>query len=628
MKRLHITILTVLVSMVGFVSCTDLEENIYSQIVKSNYYIDKQSVESAVLRAHEHGDNVMWRGDVMLLEELTGDQHVWTQKGRHGYDDGNWDRLHRHTWTYIQGQINGGWQSCFQGISQANVVLRDFNTVDFRAIGITEAEEDGYKAELRILRAWYYYFLLDLYRNVPIATEETGEDELVPQGTAKELFDFLVKDITTNIPKLPKENRISRWTQAPAAALLARLYLNAKVYINEDHTDDCIKVCNDIINGIYGKYSLDSDYRGPFTSGIDGYHSPENLFEFKHQYGELQQYTWWDHASHYAANKYLGASGGGWNAILLTPSRDLQGNIYDNSATGLGNPYENFEPTDIRRTPFALHAKDSKGFRYDGYFLKGLMRNVNSAGNGYIDYNFSNLNKSTNVNGQEEWGGNPLVFVDQVGRFSEDPAIKSMSQAQRADFLINTVAKRGYFSTTATEVTSKQADAYPQDKGSNVFLGEENSGLRMNKFPYLPEITGQFRSQCTPEVRLAEIYYTLAECYYRKGDKVKACELLDAVRQRYFKAEDWDAVSYVKHPEKLTDVEFLKEWGREFIGERRRRIDLVRWGRFGDAWWAKLPDSSLGDNKERTYFPIPQRQLNATPNLKQTTPGWEGATDK
>lgn len=223
--------ISVLAGLLTLVSCTDLDEKLYSQLAKDNYYVDQQSVEAAVLRAHEHGDNVCWRGSIFLLEELTADQFVWTQKGRHGYDDGQWDRLHRHTWNYIQGDVNGAWQGAFQGVSQCNVVLRDFNNVDFRSIGVSEELEKSYKAELHVLRAWYYYFLLDLFRNVPIATEEYGETELVPQGTAKELFDFLVKDLTASIPDLPKQKRLSRWTQAPAAALLARLYLNAQVYV-------------------------------------------------------------------------------------------------------------------------------------------------------------------------------------------------------------------------------------------------------------------------------------------------------------------------------------------------------------------------------------------------------------
>ena len=74
------------------------------------------------------------------------------------------------------------------------------------------------------------------------------------------------------------------------------------------------------------------------------------------------------------------------------------------------------------------------------------------------------------------------------------------------------------------------------------------------------------------------------------------------------------------NPDKLTDAELLDEWGREFIGERRRRIDLIRWNKFHEEWWNKGKDAT---DKEYSYFPIPQNQLNASPILKQTTPGWE-----
>ena len=46
-------------------SCTNLDEELFSQLAKDNYYVDKQSVESAVLRAHELGDNVTWTGSNM-----------------------------------------------------------------------------------------------------------------------------------------------------------------------------------------------------------------------------------------------------------------------------------------------------------------------------------------------------------------------------------------------------------------------------------------------------------------------------------------------------------------------------------------------------------------------------------
>ena len=606
MKNIKLLCAAGLVGAMSLASCTDLTENIYSDLTKDNFYVDKLSVESAVLRCFEHSDNVTWRGDIWKLQELTGDHFVWTQKGRHGYDDGMWIRLHEHKWNYIQAQINGAWVQSYQCISQVNTVLRDFNTLDFSKIGVTEEEKAAYYSDLRVLRAWYYMFLLDFFRQVPVATEQQGAEEIVPQSTANEVYAFIESEIKEALPTLPKEKRLGRWTQGPAAALLVRLYLNSQVWIGEDHYSDCKKVAEDIIAGKYGSYSINqNDYRDPFRSGIAGYESPENMFEFWHQRGRLEQHTMWGDCMHYTAAQTIGSDGGGNNGIHLQPSRDFQGKVYE-FASGVGNPFEKYAKCDYRVQPF--RTTDPKG-GYEGFFLQGMQMKYDQAKMfGFTD---------EYVKGTEEYSGMPLVFVDQVGRFSEQAQLKKQSgesdDAYKARYekYMYEVAERGYFVCNDANVIAKE---------SQVTTGEENSGYRFIKFPYLPDHDGLFRSSSTPEVRLSEIYYSLAECYYREGNKAKAAQLLDYVRVRNYPADQWSKYSYVANPAKLTDAEFLDEWGREFIGERRRRPDLIRWGKFDDPWWNKGQDAT---DKEYSYFPIPQRQLNASPILKQTTPGWE-----
>ena len=67
----------------------------------------------------------------------------------------------------------------------------------------------------------------------------------------------------------------------------------------------------------------------------------------------------------------------------------------------------------------------------------------------------------------------------------------------------------------------------------------------------------------------------------------------------------------------LTEDEFVNELSREFLGERHRRTDLIRWNKYGNEWWDKPLDKR--DNK---VFPIPARALNSNPLLKQTTDGF------
>jgi hypothetical protein len=63
----------------------------------------------------------------------------------------------------------------------------------------------------------------------------------------------------------------------------------------------------------------------------------------------------------------------------------------------------------------------------------------------------------------------------------------------------------------------------------------------------------------------------------------------------------------------------LDEWGREFLGEGRRRIDMIRWGVFNTGtWWDKQPD---GDDHTKIY-PIGYDVINLSPQLKQN-PGYK-----
>jgi starch-binding outer membrane protein, SusD/RagB family len=230
----------------------------------------------------------------------------------------------------------------------------------------------------------------------------------------------------------------------------------------------------------------------------------------------------------------------------------------------LGMPYESYSNDDKRKRPFET---TGKGVNYEGFFLIGQQYEYNYD----KDYSFDSTKK---VLGTEEYNGRPLIFVDQVGRFSEKPG--------------------GRWS-----------------EGSHVTTGEENSGVRLIKFPWLPMSKDFFQFNSAPEIRLAEIYYALAECKYRAGDKAAAAVLMDAVRKRNFSENTWAAHSYETNLASLTDNEFIKDLGREFIGERHRRTDLVRWGRFGDSWWDKPVDT-----KDRSVFPIPARALNSNPLLK------------
>ncbi len=142
--------------------------------------------------------------------------------------------------------------------------------------------------------------------------------------------------------------------------------------------------------------------------------------------------------------------------------------------------------------------------------------------------------------------------------------------------------------------------------------GEENSGARSIKYEIQPGTTGDMNNDWVM-FRYSEVIYNKAEALMRKnGGKAtqEVVDMINSVRQRSFKAEDWEKAKYTTAT--LTMDEFLAEKGREFAFEGIRRTDLVRFNKFvTTSWW----DKTASNEPKRNIFPIPQRQLDANANL-------------
>jgi hypothetical protein len=118
-----------------------------------------------------------------------------------------------------------------------------------------------------------------------------------------------------------------------------------------------------------------------------------------------------------------------------------------------------------------------------------------------------------------------------------------------------------------------------------------------------------------PLVRLAEIYYMLAECEYRLGNKARAAELFNTVRKRNFiDGNDPNPVTV----ENIDKYRILDEWLIEFLGEKRRRTDLIRWDAYvTEDWW----DHKATNNKNLNRFPIGDKVISSN-NLIEQNPGY------
>lgn len=563
------------VSVMALGSCTDLDETLYDQVGSENYYNTKMDVIRATFRPFEHA---FWSiGSRHVLNELTADQLITPTRDGWWYDGGKWERLHYHTWTVDDlGEAQTEWNGCFQGIMQCNLVIEDLSNFTPERFGFTQLEFDNLKAQCRALRAWFYIRLLDAFRNVPLVTTYSDMPNN-PQEKPAVVFKFIEDELKECTRLLVRKDGLGsngqlqgQWTQAAAAALLVRLYLNAEVYIGESRYDDCATVAQDIIDGVYGDYAVADRWDAAFDWDNDK--CDEVIFGFPASKG----YTHW----HYDGDSYGWTvpskaadffhdtkSGVGHNTkYAASPSYDLDGNLYSYE---LGMPVQNFRkyPGDERMKLY----RNLGGSRREGMFLYG-----------YLEYQDEETGATKRLRAPEV--PYDLYIRDAVGKFQ-----------------------------------SLAPDKWPSDKNSILMNGDHNSGWHFVKYPFYDDNdANQLESDYT-EIRLPEVIYSLAECKMRAGDRVGAAKLLNSVRKRNYPAESLDDVLYSPDGKvRFDEKEMLAEWGREFFAESRRRIDLIRFGKFNTGrWWDKTPDA---DN-HTAIFPITRTILNSNSILVQN-PGY------
>ena len=151
--------------------------------------------------------------------------------------------------------VLSAWRYCYQGIASVNGIIFQVDNSELS----DEAKEPIF-AELRAVRAYYYYLLLDMYGNVPIVTD-FEETELPSNSTREELFTFIEKELIEITPLLSDDILYGRFTQNVANTLLARLYLNAEVFTGVARWQDCINACERISG-----YTLEPDYFANFAT--------------------------------------------------------------------------------------------------------------------------------------------------------------------------------------------------------------------------------------------------------------------------------------------------------------------------------------------------------------------------
>ena len=253
--------ITLVLSLV-MTGCTNLEEEVYSEVTEDSFIPAESDIIAVMASAYTPLRFIMgWQGWFDLQEESA--DIIVTPTRPNGWDDGGtYKRMHFHKWDNTQWQPRNTWITCFNGINSVNRVILQ---IESGRLPVSEEQAISIISEMRALRALYYSMLVDTHGNVPIISSYS--DELPIQNTRKEVYDFIVSELTEVIPTLIETVDMStygRMTKWAAYHVLAKMYLNAEVYTGTSEWEKCIAACDEIIGS--GEFLLSGNYREIFDA--------------------------------------------------------------------------------------------------------------------------------------------------------------------------------------------------------------------------------------------------------------------------------------------------------------------------------------------------------------------------
>lgn len=338
--------LSILALSLSLTSC--LDETPKDQIPETEIYDSANSLYvNAVaslynyIGAHEEGEGLQGtcRG-IYDYNTLTTDEAIIPIRGGNWYDGGLWENMYNHTWTATDTDLYNVWKYLYKVIVLST---KSLETIEKHKALLTEQQRVDYAAEVRAVRAMYYYYAMDMFGRIPILQSSTQKTADIRQSNRSDVFWYVVKELQDVAPLLANEhsnlqgNYYGRVTRPVAWFLLAKLSLNAEVYTDDDWTDSsrpdgktimfdiegnkknawqtCVHYC-DLITA--AGYTLEADYTKNFAVHNEG--STENIFTIpldKILY--LNEFHYLFRSRHYAhGGAYSGASENGTCATLHT----------------------------------------------------------------------------------------------------------------------------------------------------------------------------------------------------------------------------------------------------------------------------------------------------------------------
>lgn len=251
MKKISLYSISVAIVTLLFSSCSAfLEEKPQDKITEDEAYANSTmiyltAVASLYTKVGASGGGWGLQGTdrgIYDLNTFTTDEAMLPTRGGDWNDGGVWRNIFQHKWGTTNDLLEASWNYLYQVIALANASLEKMSYY-------YEQDHDKYSAippymaEVRALRAMYYYYLLDFFARVPLVTSTNVELKDVEQSERIDIFNFVKKELEETVGLLnPSHSNLAgmyygRMTQPVVYYLLAKLALNSEVYTDNDWTD-------------------------------------------------------------------------------------------------------------------------------------------------------------------------------------------------------------------------------------------------------------------------------------------------------------------------------------------------------------------------------------------------------
>ena len=239
---------TIHCSLFTIISSCSLDENPKDQIPEEEAYADAGALyRNTVATLYNYiggatdgqGLQGTCRG-IYDLQTFGSDEAMIPTRGTDWYDGGIWQELYRHDWTPGHPMLGNAWSYLYKVITLCN---RSLELLESHQHLLDEVQYVEYTAEVRALRAIYYWYLMDLFGRIPIITTSKTSLSQLQQMPRSQIFKFVCTELQQVCPYLHHENSArpgdyyGRVTYHVACFVLAKLMLNAEVYLDNNWTD-------------------------------------------------------------------------------------------------------------------------------------------------------------------------------------------------------------------------------------------------------------------------------------------------------------------------------------------------------------------------------------------------------